>query len=111
MINLTPEQQKAYNRFITARNKVGIVKRKGKWIPLKDVLACVDVAGLNHPMYIANDDWLEYKEAFSAWLAVEPKFRNDERMRMSRGDYGVQDSWEERGHGVTDSYSKIKEEE
>ena len=102
MIDLTPEQQKAYNRFITARNKVGIVKRKGKWIPLKDVLECVDVAGLNHPMYVQNDAWLEYKEAFKQWLEVEPEFREKERMRSSRGDYGVVDSWE-------DKPSKIKE--
>ena len=107
---MTDEQLKAYQRFITARDKVGIVKRKGKWIPLKDVLECVDVAGLNHPMYIENDAWLEYKEAFANWLAVEPAYRHTERMRMSRGDYGVQDSWEEKSSGVTDSYSKLKED-
>ena len=110
MIDWTPEQKKAYDRFITARDKVGIVKRRGKWIPLKDVLACVDVAGLNHPLYIANEDWLEYKEAFSEWLAVEPPERHEQRMRMSRGDYGTQDSWEEKHSGVTDSYSKLKED-
>jgi hypothetical protein len=110
MIDLNPEQQKAYDRFIRARDKVGIVKRRGKWIPLKDILACVDVTGLNHPMYIENDDWLEYKDAFAQWLAVEPEFRERERMRMSRGDYGTQDSWEDRNSGVTDSYSKIKED-
>ena len=29
---------------------------------------------------------------------------------MSRGDYGTQDSWEERGNKVTDIVNKIKEE-
>jgi len=109
MINLTPEQQKAYDRFITARNKMGIVKRAKKWIRQADVLSAVDIAGINHPLYEANPDYQEYKDAFFAWLALEPQFRHDERMRMSRGDYGTQDSWEERGSKVQDSYSKLKE--
>lgn len=105
MIELTPEQQKAYIRYITARDKVGLGGRKKprKWIPMRDYIACVDIAGMNHPLFVLNDDWLEYKEAFMAWLEVEPKFREIERMRMSRGDYGIQDSWEERSEIVSDT--------
>lgn len=99
MIDLTPEQQRAYARYITARDKVGLVKSKNrskKWIPLSDVTSTVDIAGMNHPVFEVNDDWLEYKEAFMAWMAIEPKFRDQERLRMTRGDYGTQDSWDER---------------
>lgn len=113
MIDLSPEQKRAYDRYIAARNKLGIgcrIKPK-KWIPLKDYLACVDIAGMNHPLFVQNDDWFEYKEAFLAWLAVEPPFREQERMRMSRGDYGTQDSWDERSQSVVDSFSKFKEDE
>lgn len=99
-IELTKEQEIAYNRFIKARNKVGIPKRYGKWIPQSDVLACVDVTGLNHPMYVQNDDWVEYKEAFLNWLKVEPRFREEERMRSTRGDYGAEDSWDDRANRV-----------
>lgn len=96
MIVLTPEQQRAYNRFITARNKMGLgKKRTGEWIPQRECLATVDVAGQNHPMYIQNDDWLEYKEASLAWWAVEPEFRKAERMSSIRGDYGTADNWDD----------------
>ena len=92
-MELTLEQKRAYDKYIKARDKVGLVKRKGEWVRLADVKECVDVDGLNHPMYVQNDAWLEYKEAFLAWLQVEPQFREKERMRMTRGDYGVQDNW------------------
>lgn len=111
MIDLTPEQRAIYNRYIACRDKVGLVRRNKKWIPLKDYSATVEIAGLNHPVFEVNDDWLEYKEAFMAWLAVEPAFREEERMRMSRGDYGAQDSWEEKGSGVSDVSTKIKDEQ
>lgn len=75
---------------------MGIVRRKGKWIPQSDVLLTVDVVGLNHPLFMVNDDYLEYQEAFKQWLAVEPEFREQERMRSTRGDYGQSDSWEEK---------------
>jgi hypothetical protein len=60
------------------------------------VIQTVDQDQLGHPLFEVNEEWLEYKEAFAAWLAVEPAFRHEERMRMSRGDYGVEDSWEDR---------------
>jgi hypothetical protein len=76
MIKLSLEQQRAYDRFIRARDRL---RYSPKWIPRSDVLACIDVAGLNHPMYIENDDYIEYKEAFAEWLEVEPEFRKDEQ--------------------------------
>ena len=98
MIELTPEQQKAYARFIAARDRVGLTNKKPNlkysWVPLKDYVATVDIAGMNHPVFELNEPWMEYKEAFLAWLAVEPRFREEERMRMTRGDYGTQDNWE-----------------
>jgi hypothetical protein len=100
MIKFTHEQQRAYDRFIKARNK--IFGGKGKWIPAKDYTETVDIVGMNHPLFVLNEDWAEFKQAFKEWLEVEPAFREKERMRSSRGDYGVVDSWE-------DKPSKIKE--
>lgn len=114
MIELTPEQQRAYDRFITARNRVGLARTKPSakysWVPMRDYSTTVDIEGLNHPLFEVNDEWLEYKEAFTAWLAVEPTFRHEERLRMTRGDYGQGDSWDERSVTVQDIYSKVKEE-
>lgn len=106
MIELSAEQRKAYDRYIRIRNRVN----SAPYVPHSDVLATVDVEGLNHPLYEPNPLWEEYKEAFLAWLAVEPAFRQQERMRMSRGDYGAQDSWEDRASYINDSYSKFNEE-
>jgi len=114
MIELNEEQQKAYARFIKARDRVGLGSTKPSknfsWVPLSDYSACVDVTGLNHPLFVLNEPWQEYKEAFMGWLAVEPRFREEERLRMSRGDYGTQDSWDERGGKVPDIVHKIKED-
>ena len=105
LLKLTPEQQRAYDRFIRARNIMGIGRGariqsvsnpKPKWIPSSDYLTCVDVTGLNHPMFIVNDEYQEYKAAFSEWLKLEPQFRDAERMRASHGDYGLTDNWEEK---------------
>jgi hypothetical protein len=104
MITLTQEQQKAYDRFIRARDRVriGTYGRggKGDFVPHSDVLCSVDVAGLNHQLFMENDEWLEYKEASLAWWKVEPEFRKTERMSMIRGDYGDSDSWREKKHNV-----------
>ncbi len=100
MIELTPEQTKAYNRYIMARDK--IYKRRKEWVRASTISHCIDVAGLNHPLYVINDAYLDYVEAFEEWLRVEPKFREQERMRSSRGDYGAPDNWDEKP-------SKIKE--
>jgi hypothetical protein len=100
MIKLTQEQQRAYDRFIKARDRVRIgqygKKQKGSWIPLSDVVCTVDVAGLNHQLFEQNDAWLEYKEASLEWWAIEPEFRKAERMSMIRGDYGDSDNWREK---------------
>ena len=100
MIKLDHEQQKAYDRFIRARNRV--YGRKGKWVRASDYTSTVDIVGLNHPLFELNEEYQEYQDAFKEWLAVEPAFRHEERMRASRGDYGVMDSWD-------DKPSKIKE--
>ena len=90
---MDPEQTKAYNRFILARDRV----KKGKqWVSPARISHSIDVAGLNHPLFVVNDDWVEYEEAFDAWLAVEPEYRDKQRMRSTRGDYGKDDNWEEK---------------
>jgi len=102
-IELTPEQEKAYDRFIKARYKAGVGKYRNSvksWIPPRDYSETVDIAGMNHPLFVVNDEYIEYKTAFAEWLKVEPEFREKERMRSSRGDYGVSDSWEYKSSGV-----------
>ena len=100
MIKLDHEQQRAYDRFIRARNRV--YGKRGKWVRAADYTCTVDITGLNHPLFELNDEYIEYKDAFQDWLAVEPPFRKQERMKASRGDYGPMDSWD-------DKPSKIKE--
>ena len=94
MIKLTDEQQRAYNRFIQARNRIR--NPKAKWIRSSDYTCTVDIAGMNHPLFELNEEYQEYREAFSEWLRVEPEFRKDERMSMIRGDYDTQDSWKDK---------------
>ena len=112
MIELNKEQRVAYDRFIRARDRVKLVRTsanfKNEWIPHRDYLDSVKGDGEHHPMFEPNLLWQDYKEAFLNWLKVEPAFRDDERMRMSRGDYGKQDSWEESPSGVKDVLSEIK---
>ena len=88
MIELNPEQTRAYNRYIMARDKVN--KKAKNWVRASDISHTVDIVGLNHPLYVVNDVYVEYVEAFKQWLAVEPV---RERMSMIRGDYDKQDSW------------------
>ena len=104
MINLSPEQQSAYDRYIRARNNVSLGQyrkyNKKPWQPTSDVVCTVDVANLNHPMFLENDNWIEYKQAFEAWLAIEPEIHKQQRMSMIRGDYGDVDSWREKQNNV-----------
>jgi hypothetical protein len=104
MINFTPDQARAYARFIRARDNVSLGQyrkhNKRPWQPTSDVVCAVEVAGLNHQLFEQNDDWLEYKEASLAWWAIEPEFRKTERMSMIRGDYGDSDSWREKQPNV-----------
>ena len=98
-LDLTEEQIRAYKRFIRARDQVKMVVTRdnirNSYIPHRDYLDSIHVEHLNHPLFIENDPWLEYKEASAAWWAIEPEFRHHERMRASRGDYGVEDNWDE----------------
>jgi len=98
-IELSPEQQKAYDRFITMRDRV---KNAKKWVRPSPISHTIDVEGLNHPLYVVNDVYNDYQEAFQDWLMVEPQFREKERMRASRGDYGDSDNW-------ADKTEKVKE--
>jgi hypothetical protein len=108
-MKLTEEQQKAYDRFIKARNKVGLYRTGQKeYVPQRDYLDSVKPDGQLEPLFIVNEAWMEYKEASAAWWRIEPKIRHDERMRMSRGDYDSIDSWDEPSHHVKDIYSEIK---
>jgi hypothetical protein len=114
MMDWTEEQKKAYARYIKARDIAGLVRTAGytkrPWVRTADVVCTVDVAGLNHPLFEANEDWLEYKEASLAWWKLEPESRKDSRMSAIRGDYGTSDSWEESSTMVRDTFSMIKEE-
>lgn len=109
MIELTDAQQRAYNRYINARNKVGLVRTQGftkrQWVRFADVTCTVDIEGFNHPFFEFNEDWDEYKKAFEAWLAVEPESRKTERMSAIKGDYGTSDNWDESTPNVRDTYS------
>jgi hypothetical protein len=60
----------------------------------------VDVGNMNHPLFIENDEWIEYQQASLAWWAIEPEFRKTERMSMIRGDYGDVDSWRDKAQPV-----------
>jgi hypothetical protein len=57
-MELTPEQLKAYDRFIRARDKVKLVKTSQnyaqKYIPHRDYLDSVHIVGLNHPNTIGT---------------------------------------------------------
>ena len=114
MIQFTTEQAKAYERFIKARDKVGLVRTKGygkrPWIRTAEY-DTVEVAGMNHPLFERNDDWFEYLEASSQWRAIEPEHRKTNRMSAIRGDYGTADSWNEEAPRIRDTYSIIQEEE
>jgi len=117
MIELNKEQQRAYNRFIKARDRIrdnnGYIGENEdevlpEIIPPSDVMRTVDADHLGHPLFEVNDAYIEYREAFAEWLRVEPRFRDDERMRASRGDYGKQDSWEEPNERISDLVQLVK---
>jgi hypothetical protein len=115
MMDWTEEQNKAYARFIRARNAVGLVRTanftKQAWVRFAEIQSTVDIVGLNHPLYESNAPWLEYLEASSAWWRVEPEFRKTERMSAIRGDYGLADNWDEAPTRSRDLYSVIQEED
>ena len=114
MITLTQEQTRAYNRFIKARDRRGLVPsardNSKPWVRCADVQSTVDIEGMNHPLFEQNDEWLEYKEASLAWWAVEPQFRKTERMSSIRGDYGQSDNWDERTTQIKDTFSTLRDD-
>lgn len=109
---LTEEQMKAYKRFIRARDRIKLVKTKKNmgypYIPHREVIESIHVPGLNHPLFITNDDWIEYKESSLAWWAIEPRFRDEERLRATRGDYDSEDNWEDPNE-IEDMYQFFKD--
>lgn len=111
-MNLTTEQQRAYDRFIRARDTMKIVRTakniKLPYIPQRDYLDSYHETASLVPLFIPNEPWLEYKEASEAWWKIEPAFRDKERMRMSRGDYGVSDNWDEHEPKMRDMVSELK---
>lgn len=113
-LDLSEEQLKAYRRFIRARDTVKLIitrdNIRNPYIPHRDYIDSIRYEGSNHPLFIENDAWLEYKEASQAWWKIEPTFRHEERMRASRGDYGVEDNWDDDGSDVVDIYQFFKEE-
>ena len=114
MINLTDKQLRAYQRYIKARNRVGLVRTKdfnaNSYVPHRDYTSTVDIVGMNHPLFELNEEWAEYKEASQMWWDIEPEFRKRERMSSIRGDYGIPDSWDEITSRVPDIFSVIKDE-
>lgn len=114
MLQLNPEQRRAYDRFIRARDRVKLVRTSKnimyEWIPNRDYLDSVKADGDQHPLFEMNLIWEEYKQASLAWWAIEPEFRKEERMRMSRGDYGTQDNWDDAPSGIRDVLTEIKGE-
>jgi hypothetical protein len=73
MIELTPEQTKAYNKFIALRDRI---RNSKVWIRPSEIAETVDVPGLNHPMYAPNPVYIEYQDAFKEWLRVSPHNQN-----------------------------------
>jgi hypothetical protein len=114
-LKLTEEQQRAYDRFIKARDGAGIVRTEGytkrAWIRQAVVVQTVDVEGLNHPLFEVNEEFIAYLEASGAWWRLEPEFRKEERMSAIRGDYGASDSWNEEAPRIRDTYTVTQEKE
>lgn len=107
---MNDEQLKAWQRYIKAFKRVGFNKiHKDGHVPKSEILKTVDVDSLNHPMFEPNPLWLEYVEAVTEWLKVEPPFRKSERMSAIKGDYGDCDDWEEEPQKIKDSYAKLKD--
>ena len=103
-IDLTKEQRTAYDRYIRARDRVF---SGSKWVRQSSMESTVDIQGYNHPFFVVNDAYKEYVEAFQAWLDIEPKFRDEQRMRSTRGDYGLSDNWEDKTGRAQDTFTRL----
>ena len=110
MIEFTEEQQKAWRRYMAAWDNVGLgnKRRKGAWIPQSDVLGSVKADGMHHPLFIPNEAWSEFKAASEHWKQVQPRHMHDERLRMTQGDYGTEDSWDTPAVNILDTYDQLE---
>jgi len=107
MVEYTEEQQKAWARYMAAWDNVGLgrKRKKGAWIPQSDVLGSVKSDGMLTPLFVPNE---ECKEASEHWKQVQPRHMHDERLRMTRGDYGLEDSWDAPNVSILDTYDQIE---
>lgn len=55
--------------------------------PPNPALTSVKEAGQRMPQWIANDAYIAYMVAMEEWREVEPRYINDNRARMSAGDF------------------------
>lgn len=67
--------------------------KKANGIP-SEVLGSVKDDGMLTPLFIPNEPYMHYKSMQESWVKYEPTYIKDGRARMSRGDFGEEDSWE-----------------
>lgn len=110
MVKFNEEQQAAWKRYMTAWDRVGLGNKRTKaaWVPQSDVLGSVKADGMPYPLFIPNEAWIEFKEASEHWKQVQPRHMHDERLRMTRGDYGLEDSWETPATNILDTYDEME---
>lgn len=59
-----------------------------------DVLDCFKDDGMLTPLFVPNEPYLRYKELQQEWvITYEPQYIKDNQARMSRGDFGEEDDW------------------
>jgi hypothetical protein len=44
------------------------------------------------PLWIPNDEYIRYQETARAWRGIEPKYINENRARLSLGDFEEEDA-------------------
>lgn len=110
MVKFNEEQQAAWKRYMAAWDRVGLGNKRTKaaWVPQSDVLGSVKADGMPYPLFIPNEAWIEFKEASEHWKQVQPRHMHDERLRMTRGDYGIEDSWETPATNILDTYDEME---
>lgn len=110
MVKFNEEQQAAWKRYMAAWDRVGLGSKRTKaaWVPQSDVLGSVKADGMPYPLFIPNEAWIEFKEASEHWKQVQPRHMHDERLRMTRGDYGIEDSWDTPATNILDTYDEME---
>ena len=110
MVKFNEEQQAAWKRYMAAWDRVGLGNKRTKaaWVPQSDVLGSVKADGMAYPLFIPNEAWIEFKEASEHWKQVQPRYMHDERLRMTRGDYGIEDSWDTPATNILDTYDEME---